>query len=106
MFERKLEIYISNELEVCATPLVPPAIRCGWLTEAAPSMFFVVTALLLVLSPAVYAETFASSAGDLKVEEVVRGLEHPWALAFLPDGSMLVSERRGRLRIAKRDGDL
>lgn len=40
-----------------------------------------------------------------KVETVAEGLEHPWALAFLPDGAMLVSERPGRLRIV-RDGKL
>lgn len=39
-------------------------------------------------------------------EVVAEGLEHPWALAFLPDGRMLVSERPGRLRIASADGTL
>ncbi len=38
------------------------------------------------------------------VETVASGLEHPWALAFLPDGRMLVTERPGRLRIVERDG--
>src|SRR5688572_5305079 len=33
------------------------------------------------------------------VQIVARGLEHPWSLAFLPDGAMLVTERPGRLRI-------
>ena len=46
------------------------------------------------------AQTFKSSAGDLKVETVAGGLSHPWALAFLPDGRMLVTERPGRMRIA------
>ena len=41
---------------------------------------------LLALSPAAHAQTFKSSAGDLKVETVVGGLSHPWALAFLPEG--------------------
>ena len=60
-------------------------------------------ALLLVASPVV-AQTFPSSAGDLQVETVARGLSHPWGLAFLPDGRMLVTERPGRLRIVTRDG--
>jgi len=39
------------------------------------------------------------------IELVARGLEHPWSLAFLPGGEMLVSERAGRLRRI-RDGKL
>ena len=38
--------------------------------------------------------------------EVARGLEHPWGLAFLPDGRMLVTERPGRLRLVARDGTI
>lgn len=38
-------------------------------------------------------------------EMVVEGLEHPWGMAFLPDGTGLVTERPGRLRIV-RDGAL
>jgi glucose/arabinose dehydrogenase len=61
---------------------------------------------LLALSSAANAQTFKSSAGDLKIETVVGGLSHPWALAFLPDGRMLVTERPGRMRIATADGKL
>lgn len=43
---------------------------------------------------------------DVQVTEVVSGLEHPWSLAFLPDGSMLVTERPGRLRRLTADGML
>jgi aldose sugar dehydrogenase len=39
------------------------------------------------------------------VETIASGLEHPWSLAFLPDGTMLVTERPGRLRLV-RDGKL
>jgi glucose/arabinose dehydrogenase len=38
----------------------------------------------------------------IRVAIVTRGLEHPWSLAFLPDGSMLVTERPGRLRIVRK----
>lgn len=41
-----------------------------------------------------------------RVVEVASGLEHPWAITFLPDGRMLVTERPGRLRIVSPDGKL
>ncbi len=41
----------------------------------------------------------------IRVSVVTKGLSHPWALAFLPDGEMLVTERPGRLRVI-RDGVL
>jgi glucose/arabinose dehydrogenase len=37
----------------------------------------------------------------IRVTAVTRALEYPWSLAFLPDGSMLVTERAGRLRIIR-----
>src|SRR4051812_10435756 len=52
------------------------------------------------------AQNAQSSAGNLTVETIARGLDHPWALAFLPDGRMLVTERAGRMRIAAKDGKL
>ena len=47
-----------------------------------------------------------SSAGNIAVETVASGLVHPWALAFLPDRRMLVTERPGRMRIVSEDGKL
>ena len=51
-----------------------------------------------------HAQVFHSAVGDFAVETVAKGLDHPWALAFLPDGRMLVTERPGRMRIVGRDG--
>ena len=47
-----------------------------------------------------------SIEGNIAVETVASGLEHPWALAFLPDGRVLVTERPGRLRIVDSNGRL
>jgi glucose/arabinose dehydrogenase len=41
-----------------------------------------------------------------KVETFAEGLVHPWGLAFLPDGRLLVTERPGRLRVVGKDGKL
>jgi glucose/arabinose dehydrogenase len=40
----------------------------------------------------------------VRVQTVARGLDHPWALAFLPDGRMLVTERSGQLRVVESSG--
>jgi glucose/arabinose dehydrogenase len=37
----------------------------------------------------------------IRVIVVTRGLSHPWAIAFLPDGGMLITERPGRLRVIR-----
>jgi glucose/arabinose dehydrogenase len=37
----------------------------------------------------------------IRVSVVTKGLSHPWAIAFLPDGAMLVTERPGRLRVVR-----
>ena len=48
--------------------------------------------------------TSAQAAG-YRVETVASGLEHPWSLAFLPGGRMLVTERAGRLRVIEPGSD-
>ena len=62
-------------------------------------------AALLILLVACNQDTPVSAAAPVefersnyRVEKVVEGLEHPWSVAFLPDGELLISERPGRLR--------
>ncbi|MEG0676251.1 MAG: PQQ-dependent sugar dehydrogenase, partial [Comamonas sp.] len=50
--------------------------------------------------------TTQALAAELQTQAVASGLDHPWALAFLPDGRYLVTERPGRLRVLERDGRL
>ena len=66
----------------------------------------------LALLAGVGARTAAAPvSGDVpeatgwRAEVVVQGLSHPWSIAWLPDGSALVTERSGRLRVI-RDGRL
>jgi len=47
-----------------------------------------------------------TNAEPLRVQAVATGLEHPWALAFLPEGGYLVTERPGRLRVIDPQGRL
>jgi aldose sugar dehydrogenase len=53
------------------------------------------------------AQDAVARAGDtaFRIVTVVDGLEHPWSVAFLPGGDLLITERPGRLRMV-RDGSL
>lgn len=56
-------------------------------------------ALLALIATPAWAQTVESSAGNLTATVIAEGLDHPWALSFLPDGRMLVTERSGQLRV-------
>ena len=60
---------------------------------------------LLIASEAV-SQPIATQTMPLNVQTVAKGLEHPWSLAFLPDGRMLVTERPGRLNLVDAQGKL
>lgn len=54
-------------------------------------------AAFLLSSVGLEAQTLPSSQGALTVDTMADGFDTPWALGFLPDGSFLVTERKGRL---------
>ena len=51
-----------------------------------------------VPAPGQPSVTYPSALGSYQVDTLASGLVNPWGLALLPDGSMLVTERPGRLR--------
>jgi glucose/arabinose dehydrogenase len=59
---------------------------------------------LICLFPAAHAQT--GNADAIRVEVVANGLEHPWRLAFIDNGRMLVTERPGRLRLVQPGGEI
>lgn len=65
------------------------------------------TVLLAALAVPVQAQTPSSVVQSEKhrfrVVTLTTGLAHPWSVAFLPDGRMLVTEREGRLRLIGTD---
>ena len=66
-----------------------------------------VVALLLMSGCALTQErTLETQAGTIQVENLTGKLNHPWGMALLPDGRLLVTERSGQLRILARDNSL
>jgi len=82
-------------------PQAPRPIRCR-----VPVLAALVLLLAGIWPLAAAAQVFASELQRFRLRIVSEGLEHPWGLAFLPDGRMLVSERPGRLRLIDASGRL
>lgn len=52
-------------------------------------------------APPLSAQVHSSQHHTFRTINVAAGLEHPWGMAFLPDGGILITERPGRLRIVR-----
>jgi aldose sugar dehydrogenase len=78
----------------------------GLVTIALSAATLLAGTFLLVTGTRGQNTSFQSSAGQLDVQTFASGLVHPWALAFLGDGKLLVTERPGRMRIVSAEGQL
>lgn len=61
---------------------------------------------LSTFSVSASATTIETRWADVQVETVATGLQNPWAIAFLPENRMLVTERPGTMRYIESDGSL
>ena len=55
---------------------------------------------------ALCSSVLSAHALNVQPQVVAQGLQNPWAVAFLPDGQFLVTERPGRMRVVAADGSL
>jgi glucose/arabinose dehydrogenase len=62
---------------------------------------FLAAAVWAASAAAAFAQTHASERHRFRLTTLVEGLDHPWSLAFLPDGDLLITERPGRLRLVR-----
>jgi len=64
------------------------------IAKTAPRLWLILVTLMgIVLSP-----TVSNAAVNYRVTTLLRGLDHPYAMVFLPDGDILVTEKRGTLQ--------
>ena len=75
----------------------PPAIAIAGAFDIALGASF-----LGWLIPVHSQEIFQSERHSFRLVRIADGLDHPWSLAFLPDARIMVTERRGRLRLVER----
>ena len=73
------------------------------LTLLCRTLICLIAAAVVPVVPSAVAQTVQSEKHAFRVVTLVRGLQNPWSIAFLPDGRMLVTEREGRLRIVSKD---
>ena len=72
-----------------------------------PRSFHIIKYLILAAISSLFFATFIHAEQPkvpFTVEVLTSGLDHPWSMAFLPDGRIMITERAGRLRIVMADG--
>jgi aldose sugar dehydrogenase len=75
--------------------------KFSWRSLALKTLALAVLSSLACSSNAQKSEVSQNTQANYRLVPVVSGLEHPWGMAWLPDRTMLVTERPGRLRIVR-----
>ncbi len=79
-----------------------PNRRVALVRKAQIALFLIVTGAQTVT----HAQNAPAPAPAVSLVPVATGLAHPWAVAFLPGGQFLVTERPGRLRVVGATGQV
>ncbi|WP_322515870.1 PQQ-dependent sugar dehydrogenase [Rhodopseudomonas palustris] len=77
-----------------------------WVSGTLTAATVIIASFLIATKSNGEPSSFNSSAGPLAVETFAQNLDRPWALAFLPEGRVLVTERPGRMRVVSAQGAL
>jgi aldose sugar dehydrogenase len=95
-----------------AIPAVARVAHVARVASVAPAALAALAALAVAVpspagaqAPEVIEERMSTEYQPLRLVRVAGGLEHPWAVAFLPGGRLLVTERPGRLLLIGPDGE-
>jgi glucose/arabinose dehydrogenase len=77
-----------------------------WVSGTLTAATVIIASFLIATKSSGQPTSFQSSAGPLEVKTFAQNLVNPWALAFLPEGRVLVTERPGRMRVVSAQGAL
>lgn len=81
---------------------LPTFLSARWLTPAISGLLL--AGSISAVQAEVVHESISTEHIDISIERIAEGFQNPWAVAFLPDGRFLVSERSGQLNLVAAEG--